>query len=256
MKLSPLTIILIGVSIAIIALSYGVIMVYMPNDKETKYYETYKEQLQTEADKMTRAKARVEKAKLMVEQKAASWREIVAAHTPSSDLRDGGINISAQGWQLTVDSRKFRDSVQRALNAQLHKGGVQIVGAGPRIPDPDENASSILTSYYNYPALKFPIVIFDLGQVTVRGTYKQIMEHVQSFKNMPRYLAETDGLAITGTTPLLTATYNLTLVGYIRGSSIYPPVPEGGASANSSGGGGGRNGGPALPGPLPVPKGG
>jgi hypothetical protein len=156
----------------------------------------------------------------------------------------GGINIGVQAWQLTVDSKKFRNNIQRALNAQVRRGGVTVLAA-PKVPEPDDSAATILANYYNYPAIKFPVVIFDLGTVSVRGTYKQIMDNVRSYSTMPRYLVVVDGLRIEGTAPVLTATYNLTLVGYIRGTKIYPPVPEGAASATNSGGGGGFPGVPS-----------
>jgi hypothetical protein len=237
MKLSPLTIIIIGFSIAIIALSYGFFQHYVPNSTETQYQEAYRDQLQAQVDLMPRARQRVEEAKAMVQLKADQWRQTVAVHTPAPDVGRGGISLAVNPWQLTVDSRKFRNNMQRALNAQLRRGGVRVVGTGPRIPDPEESASGILANYYNFPAIPFPVVIFDLGAVTVSGTYEQIMTHVRSYSNMPRYLAVTDGLQLTGTAPRLTGTYNLTLVGYIRGTRIYPAVPEGAATASNSQGG-------------------
>ena len=247
MKLSALTIVLIGVSIAIIALSYGWFQHYMPNTNETAVWKENTEQLKTAAGLQGTAEKRVAKAKKMVEQKAADWAAIVAIHTPTPSVATGGINIGVQGWQLTVDSKKFRNNIQRALNAQVRKGGVKVLTA-PRIPDPDETASTILASYYNYPAIPFPVVIFDLGTVTVRGTYKQIMDNVRSYSRMPRYLAVVDGLRLDGSGSILTATYNLSMVGYIRGTKIYPPVPEGAATASNSGGGAG------APGPSAGPR--
>jgi hypothetical protein len=43
---------------------------------------------------------------------------------------------------------------------------------------------------------------------------------------MPNYLAVADGLQLSGTTPTMTGTYNLTLVAYIRGTEVAPTVPE------------------------------
>ena len=51
---------------------------------------------------------------------------------------------------------------------------------------------------------------------------------------MPNYLAVADGLQITGTTPTMTGRYNLSIVAYIRGDKIAPPVPEGGASGGGA----------------------
>jgi hypothetical protein len=244
MKLSALTIILIGVAVAIIAVSYGLFQAYMPNTNEAAAWRANTEELKTQAGKQGAAEKRVAKAKKMVEDKAKAWEAIVAIHTPTPSVATGGINIGVQGWQLTVDSRKFRNNIQRALNAQIRKGGVKVITA-PKIPDPDETASTILANYYNYPAIPFPVVIFDLGTVTVRGTYEQIMANVRSYSTMPRYLAVVDGLRLDGSGTILTASYNLSMVGYIRGTKIYPPVPEGAASASNAGGGAPSS----LPGP-------
>jgi hypothetical protein len=253
MKLSPLTIILIGVSILIMALSYGFFQHYLPNSTEAGFYRTYAEQLQAEGDKLPQAKSRLQKAEDLVTTKAAEWRAVVETKTPPPDVNNRGIDLNTDAWQLTVDTKKFRDNIQRAVNAQLIKGGVKIVGAGPQIPEPSDVASDVLASFYNYPTIAFPVVIFDLGQVTVEGTEAQIMENVRSWKNMPRYLAVADGLQITGTSPQLRGTYSVSIVGYIRGKQIFPAVPDGpspaGGGAGGVGGAGGRGafggGGPA-----------
>jgi hypothetical protein len=234
MKLSPVTIIIIGVSIAISVLSFAFFQEYYPNTIARNQYETYRDQLQLEVDKMPQAEKRVKDAQRMVQEKADAWRRIVAVRTPTPDIRTGGVSLNVNSYQLTVDSKKFRNSMQRALNAQLHRGGVTVV-TGPLIPAPEESAESILANYYNYPAIPFPVVVFDLGSVTVRGTYEQIMAHVRSYSTMPRYLAVADGLSLTGTAPVLTGTYNLSIVGYIRGSKIFPPIPQGGATVSTTG---------------------
>ena len=243
MKLSPLTIILIGVAIFIMALSYGFFQHYQPNSTEAKYYRDYSAQLQAEGDKLPAAEDRLKKAEEMVTTKAGEWRAVVATKTPLPDVNARGINLNVDAWQLTVDTKKFRDNIQRAVNAQLVKGGVRVVGNGPQVPMPSDEATEVLAGFYNYPAIAFPVVILDLGTVTVEGTEAQILQNVRSWKNMPRYLAVADGLSITGTSPRLRGTYSVTLVGYIRGKQIFPAVPE--ARSASGGAGGGQRGGAA-----------
>lgn len=256
MKLSPLTIILIGVSILIIAISYGLFQHWMPNTTEAHYYETYAQQLEAEGNKLPQAQNRLKNAEALVKTKADEWRAVVATKTPAPSLEGRGIDLSLNGWQLVVDSKKFRNNIQRAVNAQLVKGGVKIVGQGPQVPEPGDDASGILAGYYNYPAIAFPVVIFDLGQVTVEGTYNQIMENVRSWKNMPHYLAVADGLQITGTSPKLRGTYSVSIVGYIRGKQLFPPVPEGaGGGGTAPGGPGGANGPVGIGGPAGRPGG-
>lgn len=252
MKLSPITYFAIGFALFLVAIGFG-LRVFIPNNTEAGYYRTYRDQLQAEADKQPQADRRLRDAEAMVEEKAAQWRQVVATRTPPESVQAGGIDISQNAWQLTVDSRKFRDNIQRDLNFQLRRGGVRVLTA-PEIPFPDDSASSILQSFYNYPSIKFPVVIFNLGTVTVQGTYRQIRDHVLSFSRMPRYLAVTDGLRLEGTSPLLTASYNLTLIGYIRGTEVFPPVPEGAATASLGGGPGGPPAGfrpPGAPGGAP-----
>jgi len=52
-------------------------------------------------------------------------------------------------------------------------------------------------------------------------------------------LAVADGLNLTGTAPILTGTYNLSVVGYIRSNIVYPGVKEGAPTTMPAGGGGG-----------------
>lgn len=116
---------------------------------------------------------------------------------------------------------------------------------GPAVPPPGDSATSILADYYNYPAIDFPVCIFDLGTVTVTGTAEQIYRNMEAWSDMPEYLAVADGLALNGTAPTLTGTYSLTVVAYIRGTEVSAPVPEG----EGGGGSGGAPGGGAPSGP-------
>jgi hypothetical protein len=246
MKLSPLTIYIIGISLALPIIAFGWFFNLMPNNADKATYEAATEANLREAAKQGQAEKRVKDTIAMIKTKAAEWRAIAATRTPSESLAAGGITLSTNAFQLTEDTRKFRNSIQRAVNAQLRKGGVEVVN-GPMVPVPDANApaNSLLASFYNFPGASFPVVIFDLGTVTVQGTYQEIMSHIRAYKSMPHYLAVTDALRLDGTSPNLTATYNLTIVGYIRGNTIYGQAPEGQASAS----GGGGMGAPAMGGP-------
>jgi len=257
MKIGALPIFLIGLAVGVIALSYAFFREWQPNKTETRYYQELRQLREAEGAKLADAEKRVEDAKAMVNEKAAEWRTVVQQHTPPPALSRGGINLAVNAWQLTVDARAFRNNVQRALNAQVRKGGITVVN-GPTVPFPEEEATSVVANYFNYPAIPFPVVIFDLGAVTVQGTYDQIAANVRSWSRMPGYLAVADGLALTGTSPALTGTYNLSLVGYIRGDRVYPAVPAGAAPQDGAGGGGlagpaglgggGRGGGPSAAG--------
>jgi hypothetical protein len=222
MKIGPLPIILIGISIFLIAVSYGYFHHYSPVTQEIANKEAQVIALRNETRKLPQVEKRVADAEADVRKWGAQWQEVVARKAPPSMVATGGINISVNAYQLTVDSRRFRDSIQKAVNTQLKKGGVRIVN-GLTVPEPTDDADQILSGYYNFPAIAFPVVIFDLGQTTVEGTYDQIMANVRSWADMPNYLAVADGLSITGTSPRLRGSYNVTLVGYIRGKVVGPP---------------------------------
>jgi hypothetical protein len=254
MKLSSLTIYIIGVFFALPILMFGYFMNWVPNMDEKQKNEDVLAQIQAEIAKSKQADDRKKEAIALVKQSAATWQDVVATRTPLQGVEKGGIDLAVDAFQLSVDTRKFRNSIQRALNHQLKAGGVTVVN-GPYIPDIDVNtpANQILANYYNYPAIAFPVVIFDLGTVTVQGTYKQIFTNMRSWANMPRYLAVADGLAINGTSPNLTGTYNLTLVGFVRGKTIAPAVREGAATASNTGGLGAPTGGAPNFGPSGRP---
>ena len=250
MKLSFWTIIIMAISIAIGLLSFGFFHQYQPTMTAKGYYDDYRAQLETEAAKANAAKQRVTKAKAAVQAKDAAWQRYVATRTPEADVSRGGVSLAVNPYQLTVDTLKFRDSIQRAVNNQVKRGGVKVVQAPfvRTLKTTDEYGAEVLSDFYNYPGIRFPVVILDFGTVTVTGTYDQIKANVRSYKSMPRYLAVTDGLSITGTSPNLTGTYNLSVVGFIRGKQIFPTVASATAPAAGAPGALGAPGAPTFPG--------
>lgn len=254
MKLSALPIILIGLAVGVVVLSYAFFHEYSPNSQQATNNNAHAQLLEDEAAKLPQAQKRVRDAEEMVRQQEEAWAQIVARRTLPADLGRGGINVNQDAWHLVNDARRFRNNIQRAVNAQVKKGGVTVL-SGPFIPFPTEDATEILAStMFNYPAIPFPVAIYNLGTVTVRGTYQQITVNVRSWSSMPNYLAVADGLQLTGTSPNLTGTYNLSIVGYIEAGGVYPQVPEGAGGGVQGGPGGGPAGGiPSGPPPGAVP---
>jgi hypothetical protein len=246
MKLSPITFVIFGLCICLVCLTFGYVT-WKPNSEETKARIANTDAANTEAGKEGAATKRVKAAVKKIEDEGAVWRSIAAVKTPSSDLRTGGIDISRNGAQLIVDSRQFRDSVQTAVNKQIRVGGVKLTSDAPYIGDPGQAASTILADFFNYPAIPFPVVIFDLGTINVEGTYAQITENVRAWRNMPHYLAVADGLRIDGTSPHMTGSYAVSIVGYVHGNKLFSTLPETPGSGGTGGGGGGP-GGPGGPG--------
>jgi hypothetical protein len=249
------TVVIISLAVSIIFLSYGFFHEYRPKVTQAGYNQAYADALETEENKMPQAKKRQQTAIKLVQDKSEAWNMYVATKTPTTSLATGGIDISEDPYKLSRDTWVFRDSIQKAVNAQLKKGGVKLLGDGPTIPTPTDinNVAGLLSSYYHYPGIKFPVLMFNLGQIQVQGTYKQIMDHIRSYKTMPNYLAMTDGLRLDGTAPELTGTYNLTIVGFIRGNKVFGSIPEESSGASTGGFGGpggfgGRGGPPGGPG--------
>lgn len=247
MKLSSWVIIVAAVAIGLMPVAWVWLQYYGPYEQAAQYNRDYKDQLENESSQQARADKRVRDAMALVQKASEQWNVYVASRTPSDALSKGGINLAVNSYQLTVDSLKYRNSAQRALNAQLRKGGIKVVSA-PEIPFPTTEAGDIMASYYNYPAFSFPVVLWELGNVTVEGTYNQIMANVRSWANMPHYLAVADGLQITGTSPHLTGSYNVTLVGFLKGATFFTPPAAAPASTGGAGapaGGRGPQNGPS-----------
>lgn len=242
MKFRPLSILLLGFAVAVVALSYGLFFHYMPNMEEKKDYEDYKAQLDDVISKEKQAVKRVLDARKQVEASMAAWSAIVNTRTPSTRLSDGGINLGVTAWQLPVDARIYRNSVQKMINKQLQVGGVKLPNGGPFIAPLGEDQSEVLASL-NYPAYAFPVAIYELAGITVEGTYDQIMANYQGWGRVDRYIAMPDGLTIAGTSPKLTATYNVIVLGFIRAKEIYPPAPDAVLAGGANAGPGARGGG-------------
>lgn len=248
MKLSPLAIFMLGLMVAVIAIGFGLFQHYLPNMADAKAYAEWGEKLDTEGNKMPQAIKRVEDARRQVKEISDKWQQTVAVKTPPSSVAAGGINVAVNPYDLTVDARTFRNNVQIAVNRQLRTGGITVL-AGPSVPVPPDDPESLLSSYFNYPGSPYPVAIFDLGQVTVRGTFAQISENIRAWSRMPNYLAVADGLVITGTAPELTASYNVTLVAFVRGKKIGAPISQAAAQvATNAAPGGAAPAGPGGPG--------
>lgn len=243
-----------ALAISAVILSFAFFRFWQPDMTEANMLNEHKAALELEGSKMPQAKKRVETAIADVNTWAGQWQAIVGYHTPPNDLGSGGINLAVTPYQLTVDSRKFVDNIQRAVNRQVQKGGIKII-TGPKIPLSSDDPAAVLADFYNYPAAKYPVCVFELGTVTVEGSYQQITNHVRSWSDMPNYLAVTDGLAITGTGSKLRGTYNLVILAYIRGQQL-PPSLTGAAPGTTAGIPGGNptvpGGGPAVPGGPPT----
>ncbi|MEQ1934543.1 MAG: hypothetical protein ABL962_11825 [Fimbriimonadaceae bacterium] len=241
MKIGALPILSIGFAVGLIFWAFGYFHNWAPNLETAGKLKDAAVAYELEANRHDEAYKKYEQARAIVLEKSAEWQKYVARKTPSGDLGSGGINLGVSSWQLVNDVPKFTDSIQKAVNTQSRVGGVTVL-QGLEVPSAGTDSKRILSDYFNYPALPYPVVMWNLGTIQVRGTYEQIKANAAAWKDMPNYLAMSDGLQITGVAPKLTGQYNVVLVGYIRGKTIFPAVLEGGggtgANQNTAGGGG------------------
>lgn len=244
-KLSAWVWLVTGVFIGLAILSYAYFQFYQPDTLEATYVKEYVEKLDREGAKLPATEKRIENAKMQVEEITNRWREVVDAKSRNGQ---GFIDLSQDPLTLTISVQNYRNKLQGAVNRQMKTGGVVVVN-GPLVPQPSNDPTSLLTSYFNVSRLPFPVVLFELGTVTVRGSFDQIARNIEAWSNMPDYFAVADGLAITGTSPELTATYSVAIVGFLPGDISGPlgaPVATGAAgtaasAGNNNGGGGTPN---------------
>ncbi len=245
-KFNPLSWFLSFLFLSLAVLAVGFLMFWRPNMQEVKMNNEVRDQLNSEIAKEPQVNRRLREANALRAEADAQWQNIVEQKTPEIGVPNGGIDLSVNRWQLTADARQFRNEMQRDLNRQMKRGGVKLIAA-PVIPAFSNNAADIVETGFNFPDYGFPVVIHDLGQVTVEGTYNQIMDHVKSWSDMPNYLAVADGLQLAGTSPRLRGTYNLSIVALIRGNRVAPPVPQGAADGAAGASTTGAPGGPGGP---------
>lgn len=233
MKLSPWTYIIIGISLGVMALSYAFFQQFMPNMTEVGYLTETRSKLRAEIDKLPQAEQRVQQALDDRAAIASQWQSIVERKTPPRTLAEGGIDLTRNRLQLTVDLPTFRNNLQQAVNRQVRSGGVTVL-QGPLVPVAPESEAAVL-EYFNYPTTyPFPVVFVE-GTVVVRGTFAQIRENIRAWTDMPRYLAVVTGVQLDGTSPEITATYNVQVVGLIRATEISPDLPGMAAAAAAPG---------------------
>ncbi len=237
MKLSPLVIVMAGAVLGAVAISFALFSNYIPVKGSADNLDRYNDGLDQQIAKKRTVEANKEEALRLRAEVESQWNEIVLAHTPPASVSAGGIDLSVNAWQLTVDARSFRDSVQSAVNRQLKRGGVTVL-QGALVPDPPTTAETVLADYFGYPGMNFPACVFNMGTVTVQGTYAQISQNVRAWSRMPGYMAVVDGLTLSGTSPRLTASYSVTVVAIPRARVVAPAVPGGGGVASTPGGGG------------------
>jgi hypothetical protein len=234
MKISPLTIFVWCIAISMIAITYG-LSKRDPIMKTTENWVKYRDSMAAEQRKWRLAVKKVQDATTLAKATVVEWQNIAGAHTLPTVPDPNGIDLTLDGWRLAMEMSNYRNKLQAMVNAQVKAGGVTVV-QGPVVPTPPAEGDRIISGYFNYPPLTTPVLVFNLGNITVTGTYQQITDNVKAWSRMPHFLAVADGLRLNGTSPRLTGNYAVTIVGFVKvptdplgvPKGIFPPLPEGG----------------------------
>jgi hypothetical protein len=273
-KLNPLTYVIVGVILMLTTFLGFYFLKIRPEQEEIGYWMDKNQKLDQIISEPSKQAAvdRVRDALTKVSDAQSTWKLIAARRTPSV----GAMNLTPQRWQVVVNARRWHGQVEQDLRHWINHGGVRLVSpaGGLQVPFPTDKPNELVQYYFNYPAFPFPIAIWDLGPITVSGSYDRIISHVKSWSAIPHYIAEVRGLSLTGTGNQLQSTYGLTVVAYINtdyvsgGPAEGGGVPEMGAQQNVGGGqdnsgtmprpgtSGGGGGMAANSGPTPVAIGG
>lgn len=192
-----------------------------PEREEVKAYREVNQKLDAiiSPSSQESARRRVADALKAVNEAQTQWKMIAKTKTPSR----GKFNLLDHRWQLTVNARAWHSSVEADLKRWIAKSGVRVLQptndqgeVGPFVPFPTDNANDLVESYFNYPALPYPVAVWDLGTMTVEGTYSQIVRHVRSWTDIPGYIASVRGLSLEGTDNRIKGSYNLVVVAFIN----------------------------------------
>jgi len=106
------------------------------------------------------------------------------------------------------------------------------------------NDISVPAAPTNPNAMTADLLEIPLGQMTVTGTYQAILNHLRGWNKFNR-LVRVDPPTLTGPSPTMTATYNLTVLIFPRGG-LGPNVAIAGEATAQPGAGG-------APGMMPAP---
>jgi hypothetical protein len=252
-KLSPLAYVVVGIVLMLMIFTGFYFLKIGPELKEIDMYADKSTELDGIISEPSKKAAveRVREALTKVRDAEVQWKQVTSWRTPAA----GTFNMTPNRWQLVVNARRWHGKAEADLNRWVRRNGVTLV-TPPRllVPYPTDQPNELVQFYFNYPALPFPVAIWDLGTITVQGTWDQIMNNVRSWSQVPGYIASVRGLSVSGTGSRLTGTYGLTVVVYVNTPYISGGPAEGGGVPQL--GGEGQTGGEANSGTMERPGGG
>ncbi len=227
---------MIGVLVCIIVGAGMFFLLVRPKMLQYQEVSAKLEERRAVADQIDQARADLEKAKLENLQARLDYRRYEETKMPVISFNDRTAGMIAL-W------RERAEVLGPLVEKWPRRFGVEL-----------RNAISVPAAPTNPNAMTADLLEIPLGQMTVTGTYQAILNHLRGWNKFNR-LVRVDPPTLTGPSPTMTATYNLTVLIFPRGG-LGPNVPIAGEpSAQPDGAAPGMMPPPGPGAPMPMPGG-
>lgn len=224
---------IIGVVLTILAVA-GIFIGLIKPMNERLGEATTKLAAQTEA----RDKAIHDKP-IAIKDKAKATQEVAVAQAGWAGYdRDLMPNINLEN-RFTATKQLWNEQLRvlgpKVLKFLYDDRSVRVVSESITLKEPSGDPNAAVQKVYVYP----------LGNITVSGNFEQVLKHTERWNRFGR-LALVDGLVLSGNSPTLTGTYNVTIYEISHFDKVGPAIPQAGATNGVGGGfpGGGFPSGP------------
>jgi Predicted membrane protein len=237
-KINRMQVMIIGIVLSIIAAAGIYIGLIKPlMERKAEADAKYEAQKQI-ADQMPSAQADRKKAEQEVRDAKRDWAVYERRLMPTINLSNL-FTAQRQLWNEQINV--LGPKVVRYLNADRR---VRVVSQNISLPAPPSDPNAVAQKIFTFP----------LGQVSVAGTFNDILKHAERWNDFDR-LVLVDGLTLSGNSPGLVGTYSLTAYIITQSDEIGPSIPQ---AQPATGGFGGGFGGPpgGFPGGPPPGAGG
>jgi hypothetical protein len=232
-KLTPQQVYIIGVVLSIISAAVIYFTLVKPGNEAL---QTAKADLQQQTDiaaKQPKADADQVKAKQLVALAQAKWAIYDRRYMPDIDLSNRMKGIQ-QLWHEQVEV--LGPAAERFLRAD-HT--VEVLQDGIAVAAPPSDPNAVVAKQFT----------FDLGSVSVVGTFNEVLNHASRWNKFNR-LVLMDNLTLSGSSPRLVGQYTLRCFEFTHNADKPgEAIPQ---AAAPTGGAGGRGGGPPTGGNFEV----
>ncbi len=225
------------VALVLTVLSVGAIYIFLIKPVEERYGLA-----QAKLDAQTTALSTAQGQKKPAEIDLAKAKVEVAAAKRDWAKYDRQLNPRIELTNRFIATRQLWNEQLNVLGPKVVKflysdRSVRVVSEDIKVPEPSGDPNAAVQKVYVYP----------FGNVTVSGTFSQVMNHAARWNRFDR-LALVDGLVLSGNSPTLTGTYTLTVYEISNFDVVGPVIPQ--ATETPGGGRGGYPGG-GPPGGIP-----